>query len=565
MKASTQICSSDSFYMKQLLCLFIFLSFSVSKSWSQQVPENWYLLDFKEDSYYGISLKKAYQFLQQKKIAAKPTIVAVLDSGVDTLHEDLKNILWRNPKEIPNNKVDDDKNGYVDDVFGWNFLGNSKGENVSKTSSEKARIYYKYKEKFKPNTFDTSSFNSEEKKQFELWSKAAKELKYSSDDEMEVTLIQLTIKSIKRFDEVIKKEMGVKEYTTHELEKFEPNTQIGKQSKYGFLTSIRLLEIDLDEKNTNVISQLEDYIEIKKSELESRSVEPINYRKNIIADDENNITDKYYGNGDVLGPTPNHGTHVSGIIAAERNNKLGIDGVSDQAKIMMVRVVPEGDEYDKDVALGIFYAVDNGAKVINMSFGKGFSPQKYWVDSALVYAEKKDVLIIHAAGNDAMNIDSIQSYPTPTLLNKTKLTNFITVGASSDFNISSSSLLANFSNHGINTVDVFAPGVKIYSTLPGINQYGNQQGTSMAAPIVSGIAALLRSYFPSLTAQQIKNIILSSVTKPIEISIGGVSISNNNQPLFIKDACSSGGIVNAAKAVELAYEVDQDLKKKIKK
>jgi cell wall-associated protease len=565
MNSKVQICNSHRFHMKQLLCLFIFFSFLITESFGQSIPQNWYLLDYKEDSYYGISLKKAYQFLQQKKLIAKPTIVAVLDSGVDTLHEDLKNILWHNPKEIPNNNIDDDNNGYVDDVFGWNFLGNAKGDNVARTSSEKARIFYKFKEKFKSDTINTNGFTTLEKEQFELWKKASKELKYSSDDEMELNLIQLTVKTIKRFDEVIKKEMGVNTYTTHQLEKFEPQTSVGKQSKYGYLTSFKLLEIDADETNTNTIAQLDEYIDIKKNELESRNTEPVNYRKNIINDDENNIKDKFYGNGNVLGPTPTHGTHVSGIIAAERNNKLGIDGVADQAKIMLVRVVPDGDEYDKDVALGIFYAVDNGAKVINMSFGKNYSPQKYWVDSALVYAEKKDVVVIHAAGNDATNIDSIESYPIPTLLNKTKLSNFITVGASSDFNISSSSLIANFSNYGVETVDVFAPGVKIYSTLPGGNHYGNQQGTSMAAPIVSGIAALLRSYFPSLTAQQIKNTIIKSVTKPTEISMGFSNRANNNQPLLMKDACASGGIVNAHKAVELAYELDQEIKKKIKK
>ncbi len=551
--------------MKQLLCLLIFTSISLAKGWSQQIPQNWYLLDFTEDSYHGISLKKAYQFLQQKKIIAKTIIVGVLDSGIDTLHEDLKNILWRNPKEIPNNKIDDDKNGYVDDIFGWNFLGNSKGENVSKASSEKARIYYKYKEKFSSKELDTLKFTIEDKKQFEIWTKAKSELNYSSDDEMELSLIQATVKTIKRFDEILKNEMKVVEYTALELEKFEPISALAKQSKYGYLTNLKLLEIDADEKNVNVISQLDDYIEIKKGELESRNTEPINYRKNIIADDEANIKDKFYGNGDVLGPTPIHGTHVSGIIAAQRNNKLGIDGVADHAKIMMVRVIPEGDEYDKDVALGIFYAVDNGAKVINMSFGKSYSPEKNWVDSALIYAEKNDVLIIHASGNDAKNIDSLESYPTPTLLNKTKLSNFITVAASSDYNIASYSLLANFSNYGINTVDVFAPGVKIYSTLPSANHYGNQQGTSMSAPIVTGLAAILRSYFPSLNAQQIKNIIINSVIKPTELSLNSVSLSNRSQPLFIKDACTSGGIVNAAKAVELAYEIDQDLKNKIKK
>ena len=551
--------------MRQLLCLVFFSFFTLTYSFSQEVPKNWYQLDLEQDSFYGISLHKAYQFLQQKKIVAKPIVVAVLDSGIDTLHEDLKNILWHNPNEIPSNNIDDDHNGYVDDVFGWNFLGNKKGENIAKASSEKSRIYYRYKEKFGSSNLDTTSLSQQEKVNYQLWLKASKSLNFSNDDEMELSLIKGTLRIIKRFNEVIQKEMGIDTFTSIELEKFEPKTPEAKQCKYGYLTSLRLLEISTDEKNTMVLSQLEEYVDSKESEVASKNKEPINYRKKIIGDDEKNINDKNYGNTDVMGPNPNHGTHVSGIIAAERNNKKGMDGIADHAKIMLLRVVPDGDEYDKDIALGIFYAVDHGAKVINMSFGKEFSPEKHWVDSALLYAQQKDVLIVHAAGNDAKNIDSIASYPTPQLLNSKKLYNYITVGASSDFKISAFNLIANFSNYGINTVDVYAPGVKIYSTLPGGNQYGNHQGTSMAAPVVAGVAALLRSYFPSLTAAQTKEIILQTVTKPNESITMQMRRNDTSEPLLIKNTCVSGGIVNAANAVKLAFTIDQNNKTSFKK
>lgn len=546
------------------MCLVFLIIFSTTSSYAQLVPKNWYHLDVEQDSFYGISLQKAYQFLQQKKIVAKPIVVAVLDSGIDTLHEDLKNILWHNPKEIPSNNIDDDNNGYIDDVFGWNFLGNIKGENISKASSEKSRIYYRYKEKFNTPNLDTTSFSQIEKTNFQLWLKASKSLNYSADDEMELSLIKGTLKIIRRFNDVIQKEMGIDTFTAHELEKFEPKTPEAKQCKYGYLTSLRLLEINADEKNSTVLSQLEEYVEAKESDVASKNEEPYNYRKNIVGDDENNIKDKSYGNADVMGPTPNHGTHVSGIIAADRNNKKGMDGIADHAKIMLLRVVPDGDEYDKDVALAIFYAVDHGAKVINMSFGKEFSPQKHWVDSALLYAQQKDVLVVHAAGNDAKNIDSIASYPSPHLLNNKKLYNYITVGASSDFNISAFNLIANFSNYGKSTVDVYAPGVKIYSTLPGGNQYGNHQGTSMAAPVVAGIAAVLRSYFPSLTAAQTKEIILQSVTIPDESITLQLRKNSNTEPLLIRNTCVSGGIANAANAVKLAFTIDQNNKKNMK-
>lgn len=541
----------------------VVLSISLN-SFAQDVPKGWHLLDYKSDSFYGISLNKAYQFLQQKNIKPSPIIVAVMDSGVDTLNEDLKNILWHNPKEIPGNNIDDDGNGYVDDVYGWNFLGNKNGENIKKENEEKVRVYYKYKGKFEDKKVNESALSPQEKLQYQLWKKAADGLNISTEAVLELSMVELTAKAIKKYDKVLKEEMKAEEYTADKLEKFEPKTAEGKQSKYNYLTSLRLLEIEPDETNNSIITQLDEYIEQKKKAIEAKEKSPTDYRAEVIKDDYNNINDNHYGNPDVKATAPTHGTHVSGIIAAQRNNGLGIDGIAD-AKIMMVRVVPDGDEYDKDIALGIFYAVNNGAKVINMSFGKGISPEKYWIDSAVRYAAIKDVLIVHAAGNDSKDIDTVPSFPTGTFLNSnTQAENFMTVGASTDPKISGGDIIADFSNFGKKTVDVFAPGVKIYSTMPGVSSYANQKGTSMAAPVVSGIAALLRSYFPSLSAVQTRKIIEQTVIKPSVEEEITVTIGEKKNKLLLKDASTTGGIVNAATAVEMAYRVDMQNKQKKK-
>ena len=252
-----------------------------------------------------------------------------------------------------------------------------------------------------------------------------------------------------------------------------------------------------------------------------------------------------------MGPTPNHGTHVSGIIAASRNNGIGIDGVADAVKIMMIRVVPDGDEYDKDVALAIRYAVNNGAKIINMSFGKPYSPEKYWVDSAVRYAEQKDVLLVHSAGNENYNLDSTAVFPNAYLAAwKKNASNFITIGASSDTLITNNSIAAEFSNYGKQNVDLFAPGVKIYSTLPGGNVYGNQDGTSMASPIVTGVAAILRTYYPSLSALQVKTILEKTVYIPAASAPSLQPGSSITKPFSALS--KTGGIVNAYNAVVLA-------------
>ncbi|HJV18837.1 MAG TPA: S8 family peptidase [Sediminibacterium sp.] len=478
-------------------------------------------------------------------------IVAVLDSGVDTTHEDLKRNLWVNPREIPGNGIDDDQNGYIDDIYGWNFLGGKDGRSIKKAADEKARVYHRWKEQFAGKQIDTNQLSRKEREKYQIWMKASAGLNFSQEEQMDVMFIELTAKAMRRHDKIIRQEMAREEYTCEQLEKFDPATKTGRDAKIGYLTCIKMMGIDPEEKNTSTLGELEEYIEGKKSSFESKEKAPYNYRAEIVRDNYDNFSDRFYGNNDVMGPGPMHGTHVSGIIGAQRNNNLGMDGVADQVKIMMLRVVPEGDEYDKDVALAIRYAVDNGAKIINMSFGKSYSPEKNWVDSAVRYAEQHDVLLVHASGNDAEDIDVSENYPSPWLEQwKTKASNFITVGASSDIKLGNS-IAADFSNYGKEIVDVFAPGVKIYSTIPGGNQYGNLKGTSMATPIVSGLAAMLRSYYPGLSAVEVKRIIEQSVSRP-DAMLPCIKPGIKGGPLPFSDLCKTGGIINAYNAVSIA-------------
>ncbi|MDX1762017.1 MAG: S8 family serine peptidase, partial [Christiangramia sp.] len=271
------------------------------------------------------------------------------------------------------------------------------------------------------------------------------------------------------------------------------------------------------------------------------------------------ITDTDYGNNQVYGPEPDkenvkHGTHVAGIIAADRSNEIGLKGVSSNARILTVRAVPDGDEYDKDIALGIRYAVDNGAKVINTSFGKYFSTNPEWVIDAIKYAAKKDVLIVNAAGNEGLNLDTNRVYPNDQdPVNTTEISdNFLTVGA---LNYEyGSGLVANFSNYGKSNVDVFAPGTKIWSTTPN-NEYEYLQGTSMASPAVAGIAAIIRGYYPQLTASEVKQVIMDSgLTTNATVIVGG---DTNNTKKF-QTLSSSGKMANLYNALILADQISKN-------
>lgn len=514
----------------------------------EAMPKDWHLQDQATSGFNGISLQQAYDFIKSKNLQSKKVIVAVIDSGIDTLHEDLKPVLWVNKKEIPGNGIDDDKNGYIDDIHGWNFLGGKDGRNVKEDSYEAARVYHKLKATWEGKNVDVTKLSKEEKLEYETFIRAEQKIMGDGDPEETAFLVAMLPK-LKEGDSIIRKDIGKDEYSAKDLEGYTSENPMASTTSM-MLINISKMNDGMDIKNTDILGQFES--EIRK--MESASKPPIEYRKDIVRDDPTNIKDIGYGNNDIMAETSFHGTHVSGIIGAARNNGLGMDGIAGNVEIMTLRAVPDGDEHDKDIALAIRYAVDNGAKVINMSFGKDFSPEKYWVDDAFRYAEKKGVLLIHAAGNDSKNIDSAYNFPNPVFLNGGRASNVITVGASGD--AKNGGYTARFSNYGKEEVDVFAPGVGIYSTIPGGNTYGNASGTSMAGPVVAGIAALILEYFPQFTAEQVKYIIEQSVTPSTE----QVKKPGTDDLVDLKDLSRTGGYVNAYKAMVLAEELSKSKK-----
>jgi subtilisin family serine protease len=495
-------------------------------------------------------LQKAYDLVKSKKLKSKKVIVAVIDSGIDTTHEDLKPILWTNPKEIPGNGIDDDKNGFIDDVHGWNFLGGKDGRNVKEDSYEGARVYHKLKTKWTGKTA-ADAVSAADKKEFADFERA-KQKTVGDIDPQQAKQIGFMYSKVVKGDSVIKKEIGKSSYTSVDMEAYKPTDADAKMTK-AILVNISKANNSTDITNEQLIEELSG--ELRKGESATQA--PIEYRKDIVKDDETNINDRNYGNNDLLANTPMHGTHCAGIIAAVRNNGKGMDGIADNVSIMAVRAVPDGDEHDKDIANAIRYAVDNGARIISMSFGKDFSPEKEWVDDAFRYAASKNVLLVHAAGNDAKNVDTTYNFPNPFYADgKGRADNIITVGASGD--LKNGGLVASFSNYGKKEVDIFAPGVNIYSTLPGGNNYGNLSGTSMACPVVAGTAALLLEYYPNLTALQLKEAIEKSAVIPKE----KVYNPETKEKVSLSELSKSGGFLNAYEAMK--YAGNMQSKKMIK-
>lgn len=508
------------------------------------VPKGWHLLDKAKDGYSGISLDKAYEFVKSKNIKGKTVVVAVIDSGIDTLHEDLKSVLWVNPKEIPGNGIDDDKNGYVDDVHGWNFIGGKDGRNLKQDSYEGARVYHKYKSKFE--NADPATLTGDDAITYEMWAKAKARIDSDGGSGADLFMLKTALRNAEKSDSVIRVAMKKDVYTGNDLDTFTAVSQAEKNAKAGFLYLFRANKM-METTNKEFIEGFGEYVGMESKKAEAKDKAPENFRAAITGDNEDDINDKYYGNPDVMANTPFHGTHVAGIIGAVRNNGIGMDGVADNVRIMAVRAVPDGDEHDKDIALAIRYAVDNGAQIINMSFGKDYSPQKKWVDEAVQYAASKGVLLVHAAGNDAKNVDVKDNFPSPIYRDSSgKASNWITVGASGD--AAAGGLTASFSNYGKKEVDVFAPGVKIYSTIPGGNTYGDAQGTSMASPVVAGTAAFLKSYFPKLSPQQIKYCIEKSAQVPTE----QVRKPGTDEMVPMNELAVTGGVINVYEAAKIA-------------
>ena len=522
---------------------------SAQKS-AQATPKGWHLLDPRDQGYYGISLDNAYQTLLKGKKPKQQVIVAVIDSGVDTTHEDLKPVLWVNRKEVPGNGMDDDRNGYVDDVHGWNFLGNKDGRNVTVDSDEAARVYYGMKKKYGDSIPDLSSLGPEQADEVRNYQRAKAQIETAAKDASIMLMVyKPIIDKIAPADSLLRAALGREQYTGDNLLPYKPkNTE---ESKAKTLMLGLFQQLGMETNNRSMISDLNQFYEGERKKVENLKGPPVNYRA-IVGDDPDNVNDRYYGNSDIMGEDPGHGTHVSGIIAAVRGNGKGMDGIANSVRIMAIRAVPDGDEHDKDIANSIRYAVDNGARIINMSFGKYFSPRKKWVDDAVRYAESKGVLFVHAAGNEATNVDEKMHFPSAIFQDSSRCANWITVGASGP---SKQNLVAYFSNYGKRDVDVFAPGMEIYSTFPRGDQYKMEQGTSMASPVVAGLAALIMSYYPQLSAAEVKQAITRSA-KPLDIQVNKPnSMDERTIQMTFNELSASGGIVNAVEAIRLADEM----------
>ncbi|KRP28654.1 MAG: peptidase S8 [Cryomorphaceae bacterium BACL22 MAG-120619-bin32] len=518
---------------------------------SEEEEKFWSHADLTKDSIAGMSLEKAYQFLEGKKPTS--VIVAIADSGVDIEHEDLKDVLWMNTKEIKGNNIDDDKNGYVDDIYGWNFLGNASGKIINADQLEITRLVKKRREKFGDKKSEEIAEN--DTYEFESYQRLNQEYMLTiSQKEFEIQEMQQTISNLERVKQVftdVKKLVGKEKLRLSDLDSLKP-TSLMMISQIEAIKKI--LENGSNEDDLlEYYQKVADYTKELKKAIKGYDLD-LNVRETL-GDDLYDINDKFYGNNNVIGDKDleKHGTHVAGIVAASRINNKGAKGVANTVKTMTVRIVPDGDEHDKDVALGIRYAVDNGAKIINTSFGKRFSPNKEWVFDAIEYAAKKDVLIVNAAGNDGKDIDIRETYPNDSKDLKTEFAdNVITIGASGLYY--NEELVASFSNYGKINVDIFAPGVDIYSTVPK-NEYEPLSGTSMAAPSTSGVAALIRAYYPALTAKQVKYILMNSGVKiDFKVIKPGSQTGENPEGELVPfaDLSVSGRIVNAYNALQLA-------------
>jgi cell wall-associated protease len=462
---------------------------------------NWQLLSPQKNKRYGAAVEEAYKKLEGRN--SKTVIVAVIDIGTDIDHEDLKQHIWTNPGEIAGNGIDDDHNGYIDDVHGWNFLG-GKERDLMYEATEETRNYQRLKRYFA--TKDTAHLSTADSAQFVAYKKAKRTFNTQQRERENDARSMTTMYKLDHqwFWRQIFHMAGGKEVDRELAEAKETSVQ-----------SVTYNKIDVDSLRTA-----------------------------IIGDHPEDLYEQYYGNDHVKGTDPSHGTHTSGIIGAVRHNNIGIDGIADNVRIMVLRAVPWGDERDKDVANAIRYAADNGASIISMSFGKYYSPDKAVVDSAVQYAVAKDVLFVHSAGNESKNCDTVGSYPNSYKRSESIAGSWIEVGANG--RKKGKKLIASFSNYGQHSVDIFAPGVNIYATLPG-NKYGKESGTSMAGPVVAGVAAIVRSYFPEMKAAEVKSVLMQTVAhynKKVRTP------GHKKIKVKLDQLCISGGIVNAANAVD---------------
>lgn len=506
-------------------------------------PKGWHHEDEQRTQFRGISSSLAYDTMLKNRKPQRTVIVAVIDGGVDADHEDLREIMWVNEDEIAGNGEDDDQNGYVDDINGWNFIGGPDGESVNHDTFELTRIYRKLHDEFEDA--DTTNFDQDVQEEYDYYRQIHSEYRQKVEELLtQYTNITSLEESMTQAETILDDYYNGKAYTYEELQQLQPQSQ---QQQFAQNVMLYVMENDID--STLIADQKKQVYEFAKY-----GYNPDFSPRSIVGDDYADKNERSYGNNDVAGPDPTHGTHVAGIVAAMRGNGIGIEGVSTDTRIMAVRAVPNGDERDKDVANAIRYAVDNGADVINMSFGKGYSPYKEVVDAAVKHAEENGVLLVHGAGNDAADTDTKPSFPTDHYGSRDSGAGiselWISVGASNWK--PNEEFVASFSNYGKETVDIFAPGVDIYSTMPD-DSYEFQDGTSMASPVVAGVAALIMAYYPNLSAGQVKDIILQSGVSYADQQVVLPNDQGADEPMVpFGNLSVTGGLVNVQRALQAA-------------
>ncbi|MFA6249301.1 MAG: S8 family serine peptidase [Mucilaginibacter sp.] len=531
-----------------LLCGAVLISFNstaqVAPKAAAELPKNWHLMDLKTDGYFGISLNQAYQFVKGKK--SKTVIIATIDSGIDTAQADLKPVLWTNTKEIPGNGIDDDKNGYVDDVHGWNFLGGPGGKCDFTETTEEVREYNRLKPKYE----NLTSAPAGSEKEFAYWESV--KLTYNTTlnkSKTEIQQLQPIMNALMTTSGYVKKALKLTSgasFKKGDLAKITSESDTVKQSKAVWASVFD--QEGGDDTNAKIINDLSEYL----AKLNNDVNPDLDARKRIVGDNPDEKDGKPYGSNLIKFADAEHGTGVAGLIGAVRNNKYGIDGVADNVRIMAIKAVPNGDEYDKDIANAIHYAVDNGAKIINMSFGKKLSPHKAWVDEAFKYAAGKNVLLVQASGNDNQDVDAKPQFPNDTFEDGsgTDADNVICVGASADK--LDANLAGTFSNYGKKNVDVFAPGVKVTSVNMDA-ELNTADGTSFSSPITAGIAALVLEYYPNLSAKQLKRVILESAT-PLTGTVV-LKPGSQTEKVDFTTLSKTGGVVNAYRALVAASKL----------
>lgn len=538
---------------------------------------DWYNLSFDRDGVYGAAVDKAYDFLKGKKIKKQP-IVAVIGTGLDIEHEDLKQSIWSNSKEKDNGK-DNDGNGWASDMHGWNFLGNVKGQSLEKIPSQVDREFFRLRDKYEGIFFTGTKyvrFDEKKNKPVEVaapldhkgyqyfrglgvYSKVAGAASgYYMSKFMRYYLLH-------DFDQEIKKKYPDTNLVTSKefmgLSVKDENGQLDsvKLVSHVFLYSFMGASSAMTEKNTPVT-----YPAFKTYYLSIDSVHYKSYQKELssitqgrefIGDDENNINQKGYGNNNLYAQNAYSGVLSAGIIAGNRNNNLGVNGIAPQAKLMGLRVYDSNSEsYLKDVALAIRYAVDHKADIILLGFPYKIYPphQSKWVDAALQYASTKNVLIVAPVQDGAENIDKVNFYPNKYLENGNVLQNFMTVAGADSLGRPLSQ-----SNYGHEKLDLYAPGVNISSTYLG-DTYRQSSSSLLGAASVAGVAALIKSYYPLLTATEIRKLLIENVQKMEDLEVEKSIVVNGNQvkDLFLlSELCHSGGLLDAYKAVVAADKI----------